>query len=370
MICRKCKQDVPDGPFCSQCGAKQERPERRPKARGNGTGSVYKLPNGTWRAVATLGYIPGPDGKPMRRTRTKSGFKTKREAQEYIPQLRIQLSALSANITFRQIYEKWEAEHEKDVKANTMNCYKAAYKYYEPIWFAKMADLKTAALQACLDACPKGRRTQENMKALGTMLFRYAMRDDVVSKNYAELLRVGGETQAGREPFTDEELEKMKKAVGTVPRIELVLILCYTGFRLEELLQLQDTDLHYDEINQSYYFIGGEKTEAGMHRIVAISPKIIDYVLQWEKPGFIFSEDGKKVQQKKFRQKWYYPALEQAGVRRLVPHSCRHTFATLMKKIDAPDADKMAMIGHTSMEMTTHYTHTDLKSAVNIATQL
>ena len=40
------------------------------------------------------------------------------------------------------------------------------------------------------------------------------------------------------------------------------------------------------------------------------------------------------------------------------------------EKIDAPDADKMAMIGHTSMEMTTHYTHTDLKSDVNIATQL
>ena len=71
--------------------------------------------------------------------------------------------------------------------------------------------LKTAALQACLDACPKGRRTQENMKALGTMLFRYAMCDDVVSKNYAELLRVGGETQAGREPFTDEELEKIRR---------------------------------------------------------------------------------------------------------------------------------------------------------------
>ena len=126
-----------------------------------------------------------------------------------------------------------------------------------------------------------------------------------------------------------------------------------------------------DEIVKGYYFIGGEKTEAGISRIVAVSPKILPYVQSWLKPGYIFSEDGsRKVQQKKFRNEWYYPALDAAGVRRLVPHCCRHTFATLMKEVDAPDADKAAMIGHTKIDMTYKYTHTDVKSSSNIAQKI
>ena len=197
----------------------------KPKNRGNSTGSVYKLPNGTWCAAVTLGYEIMPGGEQKRRTRKKGGFKTKREAQEYIPQLRVTPPGIDPEITFQQLYTEWFKFHSQLRSKDTMNSYAAAYKYYKPVWWCKMRDLKTAALQACLDACPRGRRTQENMKALGTMLYRYAMRDDIVARNYAELLRVGGGKQAPREPFTADELEKMRKAVGTVPKIELVLIL-------------------------------------------------------------------------------------------------------------------------------------------------
>lgn len=342
----------------------------KPKNRGNSTGSVYKLPNGTWCAAVTLGYEVMEGGEQKRRTRKKGGFKTKREAQEYIPQLRAMPPGVDPDVTFQKLYTEWYKFHAERRDKSTMNCYSAAYKYYKPVWWCKMRDLKTAALQECLDACPKGRRTQENMKALGTMLYRYAMRDDIVNRNYAELLRVGGGKQTPRVPFTADELEKMRKAVGTVPKIELALILCYTGFRLEELLQLRDTDLHYDEIVKGYYFVAGEKTEAGIERIVAVSPKILAYVQSWLKPGYIFSEDGKKISQKKFREKWYYPALAAAGVRRLVPHCCRHTFATLMKDVDAPDADKAAMIGHTKIDMTYKYTHSDVKSSSKIAQEI
>lgn len=57
MQCRKCKTELPDGAaYCYICGVKQGKPQKRTKARGNGTGCVYKLPNGKWRAEITLGY--------------------------------------------------------------------------------------------------------------------------------------------------------------------------------------------------------------------------------------------------------------------------------------------------------------------------
>ena len=63
MICRnsKCGAQLPEGAnFCPRCGKKVQPPERKTKSRGNGLGSVYKLPNGKWCAEKTLGWVADP----------------------------------------------------------------------------------------------------------------------------------------------------------------------------------------------------------------------------------------------------------------------------------------------------------------------
>ena len=37
------------------------------------------------------------------------------------------------------------------------------------------------------------------------------------------------------------------------------------------------------------------------------------------------------------------------------PHTCRHTFATLMKRVEGADKDKQELIGHASAEMLRYY---------------
>lgn len=371
--CVRCGADLPEGAkFCPACGRKQQRDSRR-RNRGNGTGTAYQMPNKTWKAVVTLGYELDPEHHRKRRiTRSKSGFRTKTEALEYLPELR-KVESVPEEITFKALYDRWLPLHENKVSHSTMLCYQAAMNYYKPIWYAKMSEIKTAAMQECLDACGKGKRTQQNMKALGTLLFRYAAKNDIVKKDYATLLDVGGGTQEPREPFTEAELATMWKKQSKVRGLDLVLILCYTGFRLEEFLQLKGADLHKETTDGEdwWYFVGGEKTEAGRDRLVAISPKILPLVLPYRKPGYLFSLDGKKVSAAKFRADTYYPALEAAGLPRRVPHCCRHTYATLMKKVDnVSDRDKMQSIGHTSMSMTNHYTHADKKSQKRLAEAL
>ena len=370
MKCIKCSADLPEGAaFCFVCGRKQTRDFHR-RFRGNGTGTVYQLPNKTWKAVVTLGYEIDPDTMKVRRiTRSRSGFRTKSEAVEFLPELK-RMESVPEDITFKGLYDRWKPIHETKVSHATMLCYQAAMTYYKPIWYAKMSEIRTAAMQKCLDNCGKGKRTQQNMKALGTLLYRYAAKNDIVKKDYASLLDVGGATQGPREPFTDDELETMWSKYKEIQNLDLVLILCYTGFRLEELLQLQGKDLHKEitDGQEWWYFTGGEKTEAGRNRMVAVSPKILPLVLPYRKPGYLFSEDGKRISSKKFREEIYYPALEAAGLPRKVPHCCRHTYATLMKKVDGvSDRDKMQSIGHASMTMTNHYTHADKLSQKRLA---
>ena len=74
-----------------------------------------------------------------------------------------------------------------------------------------------------------------------------------------------------------------------------------------------------------------------------------------------------------FTDRAFYPALEAAGIdnpivevaggvkrHKYTPHSCRHTFATLAKRIKAPEKDMLELIGHTGISMTRYYQDVDL----------
>ena len=68
MICGKCRREVPDAPYCCQCGAKAGT-ERTKKKRGNGQGTIYQLPSGHWRCMVTLSSWVDEDVPTLRAMR-------------------------------------------------------------------------------------------------------------------------------------------------------------------------------------------------------------------------------------------------------------------------------------------------------------
>lgn len=367
--CRKCKKEIAeDSKFCSYCGSKQVQ-ERSAKKRGNGQGTVYKDGKGKWIAEYTIGWDT-VDGELRRKKRKKRGFATKHEALAYLPQLKDDIPLQDPNVKFKDLYEKWMDVHSAKVTESTMNCYRSAYKYYISLYYVEVAKIRTEHLQKCIDACPHGRRTKENMKALGTLLFRYAMQLDITSRNYAEYIYIPKEEKAERNSFSNEQLQMMWDNVDRVPELKYVLLLSYTGMRLGEMLDAKTSD--YNKTEQ--YFITGSKTKAGKNRIITISPRLAPFFSGFANGEYLFFSDGERPSEKKFRSSIFYPALQAIGIdyqdkdgaHLYTPHCCRHTFATMMKNINAPSTDKQKLIGHSSFEMTAHYTHTDLESLRNI----
>ena len=369
MLCRKCKKDISEeSKFCNHCGAKQQY-ERAVRKRGTGLGSVFKDRNGTWIAECTIGWDEH-NGKLARVRRKRRGFATKAEALAILPELRQELPQQDMSVKFKDLYAKWLDGHEEKVTQSTINCYKSAYKYFSSLYYVEVAKIRTEHLQKCVEQCPHGKRTKENMKALGTSIWRYAMQLDIVDRNYAEYIYIKKEDEAEKISFSKDQLSKMWENVEKVPSLKYVLLLCYTGMRISEMTGALTENYNSEE----GYFVTGIKTDAGKNRTITISPKIRPFFAEFGKGKHLFTE----LSAKKFRTTVYYPALQaidldpldEEGEHIYTPHCCRHTFATLMKNVPAPPTDKQKLIGHAKFEMTAHYTHTDIESLKRITDNL
>ena len=89
-MCKKCKKTIPDDAvLCCYCGKKVfiKKKPRKFHQRPNGTGYATRRGK-SWTAFYTIGWKIGENGKPLPITKSKSGFKTKTEALNYIPVLK------------------------------------------------------------------------------------------------------------------------------------------------------------------------------------------------------------------------------------------------------------------------------------------
>lgn len=357
----KCGYELQEGWIvCPVCGRKTSRPRKK---RGNGQGTITKMPNGMYKLQVTMGYHLDDDGKLHRITRTRN-YAKRSDAVAGVEELKKAPERKKA-VTFREIYDAMMEKHRAG--KDTINCYRAAFKYLCTIADMPISDIDVDDFQECIDECPHGKRTKENMRAVIGLTYKYGIPRNVIPNNLnlGPFLKVDGDTAAHRESFTEEQIEKIKKACGVVPQAEIILIMCYLGFRPSEFLNIRVEDIDLD----NKYVIGGAKTEAGKDRTVTISPTILPLIqFLMPKEGYFIGGEEKPLRLQYFTEEWFYPVLDDIGIenpvveisggkkrRKYTPHSCRHTFATMMKRITGNSKDKLELIGHTSDEMLRYY---------------
>ena len=381
MECRKCKKEIIEGSlFCNYCGAKQEATRRKTR-RGNGEGTVFQRGN-TWTAKVILGWWVDDDLRLHSKEVTKGGFKTKKDALDYLPELRKSEGDRLSGITFQELYKRWYADHESKVGESTMAGYAASFNHFKPVWGLRFDRIVTDDLQKCLDEGNKGRRTKELMKALAGCLYKHAQARNIVSHNYAQHLYVGNEKKGTHPAFTMKQLEKIRAAaMGGDIRAIYTLCLIYLGFRPGEMLSLTRESYHKDD--ELEYLVGGGKTEAGTNRIVPISPKIKPFLYELilkANPHIFPREDGKRMDDKWFRDRYFYPLLADLGIQPMpdqkhpaeyVPYSCRHTFANLLKNVEGAGKDKASLIGHTDYAFTEkRYQSAEIENLLDIVNKI
>ena len=188
------------------------------------------------------------------------------------------------------------------------------------------------------------------------------MRDNIIHQNYAKLLTVKGTQKREKDILTEAEI-KLLQQHDTDPQARFILILIYTGMRINELLTMQCEDVHLDDS----YMVGGEKTDAGKRRTIPILPTIRPYVaefyLQSGGTGELIQRDGRAMRVEYARKKWFYAYLVQLGILtqaeidtggkpRLTPHCTRHTFATIARQAGIDKDALIRIIGHSDYAVT------------------
>lgn len=325
----------------------------------NGYGGVVKLPGRRrkpWAARVTAGWEA-----EKQRFRYLGYAETKREAQVILAQHHVDPISPRANITLQKLYDEWKAAKYPEISKSTADNYRAAWLYLEPDAAVKVSDYRTAHIQRRIKAAHSAgmsASTLQKIRTLAVQLLDKAMAEDIVNKNYAKLVTMPKVEKKKRGRFSDLEIAEMWKNMKT-PWVDTILIMIYTGMRPGEMLGLTRFAIDWEQQT----ITGGIKTEAGKDRVIPIHPKILPLVKKWYDKGgdALICENGKPIKLKRYRDYFYYPALEQLNLPKLTPHCCRHTFASMMSDAGVDPKAIQVIVGHASYSTTADiYTHKDL----------
>lgn len=342
--------------------------------RGNHTGGITKLSGNRrkkWYARLTAGwkYVDRETGKEIEVTdktdmstvkavqvyKNLGTYRTKAEAQEALNRALLDPYALSDDVTFAEVYDKWSAERYPDLAPSSVYFYQSGYKRCTPLYNLPMVSLRASHLEAVLFADDLTTANQRVVKQLINRLYNYAMRHEIVQKDYSKLVRplYKSEPSTIHQRFTDEEIKTLW-AHPHDPVIDLILIGIYSGWRPQELLLINRNTIDFEQ----GVMIGGIKTEAGKNRIVPIHSAVLPLIRSAldENNGYLISWNGNPIVYRTYLT-WFKERMEQVGMHHL-PHDSRHTFVSLAKEADVDEYCLKLMTGHSISDVTEKiYTH-------------
>lgn len=326
-------------------------------------GSVYRSPSGSWCAEVTLGYSV-ENGRKKRKRARKAGFKTKKEAVQYLE--RLSERAVSDNsITFSELWERFGSDL-SELSGSKQTAYRIAWrKVSGALGHRVISEVSSLELQDAASVA-ETYYPRRDIKSLLSHLYKLALRDDLVDKNRAVYIKLPTLETAEREVLTDDEISSLwadYRANGELVTAAVLLML-YTGMRPAEVLGAQIDNVFLDE----QYLLGGVKTEKGRRRRIIIPSKIMPLVRRLVET----SPDGRLVPLYKtdFYDAWQEKRAE-LGIREdIVPYCCRHTYVTRLTALNVSPAMLQELVGHEDYETTLAYTHLSVGERLAVVNQL
>lgn len=352
-------------------GKKAKNTERTYK-NPNGFGTVYEVKTGNRRKPFVVRVTDGwdikfIDGKPKKKQKKIIvGYASSYEEgvsmlTKYHKKKQAGIELVRDNATFEDIYKITIERRVAGKSKNLRDAYNAAFKFFDKIKTLPILAIKTGTMQNCIDntyEMGKSFTTLTNMKSVCKMIFEYSIQNDIIEKDYSKYLKVQQtESKLKRVPFSPEEIKKLWKC--DYPYADTILLMIYTGMRINEMLKIKIIDVHLSK----RYLITGSKTDAGKDRIIPIA-KPIEMIISklYNKTNkYLISKNSKNINYQIYLNNIWGPLMVKLDMHHL-PHDCRHTFCSITDAADINRVVQQKIIGHKGSNVTENiYIHKDLQ---------
>lgn len=218
------------------------------------------------------------------------------------------------------------------------------------------------------------KKTTPNMKgrikSMFNLMLDYAVEYEIVDRNYARTFEISDDViqevedvKRGHLSFTDEEMKVLWNNLFKVQYVDVILLQCYSGWRPQELVKIELTDVEFDMMRVH----GGMKTEAGRDRYVPIHPKVYPmirklyeeavslnskYLINCTETEHLRGRNSYLMTYDKYRLR-FKKVMETLGLNPdHRPHDPRKQFVTMCKEYKVDDFAIKYMVGHEINDIT------------------
>ncbi|HHY53148.1 MAG TPA: tyrosine-type recombinase/integrase [Clostridiales bacterium] len=385
MICQSCQAQIPDNSaFCNQCGVRigaNVPTTRRTKTRGNGTGTAYKRGK-TWTVEVMVGYKWCEQKKKYIPDRlTKGGFRTKKEALDYVPILTERYKKQKAGeaenkrvgkgvVTLKTLWDNYSTSSMLKISKSKQGHYMAAWRKLvkAKITNIPIADLTIQDLQNAVDQQASTYYPAKDMKQVLSHLYTRAQAQQVVLSNLAEFIELPELEESDPFPFNEDDLKKLWSDYGKGNKMTgYILLMIYTGMMPGELFKATKDMIDWDK----QQIVGaGLKTKKRKQTPIVIA----DFLIPVLRDLCEFSQTDKllAVHRDTFYDE-FHEILFRCGIEDRTPYACRHTTATAMALGNIAPTVIQSVMRHAKFSTTERYIHTDrdtatMLNAVNLMT--
>ena len=347
--------------------------------RPNGTGSITKLKGNRrkkYMVRKTVGMEVDHEKERVVQKQVTIGYaSTMKEAVQLLENYNANPYDINARkLTFAELYEKVYASKENTVSKSSLDSYLYAFKNCEPLHNRLFADLKLGDLQNLIDKSGKSYPTLKKVVTLLKLMYEYAMKFGLVSKDYSEYLDLSKKKQEHIEKtedekhFTHDEV-RLFWAEKNDEFIQTILVLMWTGLRINEFLNLKKEDVNLEE---RWFNIVAGKTNSSVRKM-PIADIIYPYFEKWYYDGdceYLYHNAMDKPVKYDTYLRGFKKVMEAFNLV-YTPHATRHTFNSLLADLEIYPSTRSRLMGHASGNVTeTVYTHLDMSVLLKAVNEL
>jgi integrase/recombinase XerD len=266
---------------------------------------------------------------------------------------------------------------ERGLSENTRQAYHADLKDFLAFLETKSITSANAVtrkhiLDYMLETRDRGLSTNSISRRLVSIkvFFRYLQQESMLTDNVTDAMDSPKLWKVLPTTLSEKEVEQLLEAPDETKRLGLrdkaIIETFYsTGLRVSELSNLKIQDLHFDA---GYLVCFGKGSK---ERVVPIGEKartILQRYLQEMRPSLVKGQDpghvflnqrGQRLSRKGIWKLIRHYARKAHIVKKLTPHTLRHSFASHLLANGAPLRFIQEMLGHADITTTQIYTHVD-----------